>query len=297
MNLILKWLHANAPKHIPPSLRGEAARDMPADVEEHTDIPYCGGGGTPLAADVYRPVQDTAAGPLPTAVMVHGGGLFAGSRKINRVFCEMLAQRGFLVFSLEYRQIDEADACGAIADVCAGFDFVRGAMEAYGGDPARVCVIGESAGAFLSLYATALARSETLSEALNCPLPKLRPAALVLISGMLYTTRRDLLGMIYRKDLYGAHRRERAFMARMDPEHPEVVAALPPVLATSSRGDFLRKYTLRYAGALESAGHPCELLYYPQGKKLGHAFPSLHPFLPESGEVMTRMTSWLQALS
>lgn len=296
MNLILRYLHSNAAKHIPPILWAEVSRDVSADVEEYPDIRYSGKDGAPLAADVYSPKRCAQGRPFPTVVMVHGGGLFSGSRKVNRVFCEMLAQKGFLVFSLEYRRIDEADACGAIADVCAGYDFVRDALERYGGDPLRAFIIGESAGAFLALYATALAHSETLSETLDCPQPGLRPAALVCFSGMLYTTGVDIVGMVYRKDLYGARRGERSFMSRMNPEHPEVMSSLPPVFLTSSRGDYLRKYTLRYAKALERAGHPCELIYYPEGKQLGHAFPSLDPFLPESGDVITRMTDWFYAL-
>ena len=296
MNLILRYLHANAAKHVPPILRAEMGGEMPADVEEFADIPYDGAGGAPLAADVYRPAHTAPSGLLPVAVMVHGGGLFAGSRKVNRVFCERLAQKGFLTFSLEYRLLDTTDGRGAVSDVCAGFDFVRNALERYGGDPRRVCVTGESAGGFLSLYATALACSETLSQTLGCPRPALRPAALALFSGMLYTTGNGVIGMVYQKDLYGERRRDAAFMERMDPEHPEILDSLPPLLLTSSRGDFLRGHTLRYAEALERAHHPRELLYYPEGKELVHAFPSLDPSRPESGEVLEKLIAWFRAL-
>lgn len=296
MNPILSWLHAGAKKHAPPIVRGEKAQAA-QDVQEFPDLPYCGGDGAPLMADVYRPACAALGQKLPVAIMVHGGGLFAGSRKVNRVFCENLVQKGFLVFALEYRLLDEADACGAITDACAGFGFVRDILERYGGDGSRVCVIGESAGAFVALYATALARSRALSETLGCPQPGLRPAALVCLSGMFYTTRANIIGIVYKKDMYGARCRETAFMDLMDPEHAEVVESLPPVLLTSSRGDFLNSHTLRYAKALERAGHPFELLYYPEGKHLGHAFPSLNPSLPESREVMGKMTDWFQALS
>ena len=50
------------------------------------------------------------------------------------------------------------------------------------------------------------------------------------------------------------------------------------------------------AKALERAGHLCELLYYPEGKQLGHAFPSLNPSLPESGEVLEKLVAWFDAL-
>mgnify|MGYP002627063347 CR=1 FL=1 len=85
-------------------------------------------------------------------------------------------------------------------------------------------------------------------------------------------------------------------MEWMDPEHSAVVSALPPVLLTSSGADFLKSYTLRYAKALQTREHPCELLYYPKGKDLTHAFPSLRPELPESRDALERILDWMQGL-
>jgi acetyl esterase/lipase len=295
MNFILSWLHSSAQKHTAPILQAEQVREAPPDVVEEWDLPYSGGNGNPLAADVYRPAAP-AEGPLPTAVMVHGGGLFAGTRKINRAFCEKLAQRGFLVFALEYRLISDSDAFGIISDVCSGFDFVQDNLQRYGGDPTRVCVIGESAGGYLSLYATALTNSHSLQGMLGLRPPRLRPFAFVGVCGMFYTTRFDPLGLVYRKDLYGEHRKDPIFMDRINPGNPSVISHLPPVLLTSSRGDFLRGYTLRFAQSLEDMEYAHELVYFPEGTHLKHAFASLTPSLPESEEVMTKLIAWLKTL-
>ena len=297
MNQILNWLSNSAKRY------GEKNPNLangdwtpPPDVAEHPDLPYSGAEGAALYADVCLPA-DRGSAPLPVAVMVHGGGLFTGDRKINRRFCAVLAQAGFLVFSLEYRLLGDADARGEIADLCAGLCFAESALERFGGDPGRVTVFAESAGAFLSVYALALGRSEILQKALGCAPPPLRARALVCFSGMFYTARPDPIGMVYRRDLYGDGCRDRDFLALMDPEHPQVISALPPVLLTSRRGDFLRDYTLRFERALRAAGHPCALLYYPEGKHLGHAFPSLMPELPESAEVLENIIQWLHSLT
>ena len=296
MNFILKRLSTSAKAH-----EAEFAKQMdtlssaPAGLKSFPDLPYFGQDGAPLAADAYRPGEHS--GLLPVAVMVHGGGLFAGDRKINRAFCEILAMKGFLVFSIEYRTIDKADACGEISDVCAGFSFATEKLTEYGGDPNRVSVIAESAGAFLSVYATASTNAPALAGRIGCEAAELRIRALICFSGMFYTTRADLIGAVYRSDLYGARRKDKEFMRRMNPEYTEVMSTLPPVLLTSSRADFLRRYTLRYAKALKEAGHPCRLLYYKEGKELIHAFPSLNPLLPESGEVMEKVLAWLKSLN
>lgn len=295
MNFFLRRLSASAQAHEAVlAKQGNPHSPAPVGLEVFPDLPYFGPDGAPLAADVYR--HGNAGRSLPVIVMVHGGGLFAGNRKNNRVFCEMLAGRGFLVFALEYRTIDKADARGEISDLCAGFSFVAEKLAEYGGDPRRVCVMGESAGAYLSVYATASANAPALAERIGCGSAELRVRALVCFSGMFYTTRFDFIGAIYRSDLYGAHRGDKAFMRRMNPEHAEVMSNLPPVLLTSSRADFLKRYTLRFAKALNKAGHPCQLLYYEGDKRLIHAFPSLNPLLPESAEVLEKIQAWLESL-
>lgn len=268
---------------------------MPAGVEAVLDLPYFGTDGVALFGDLYRPAG--RANALPVAVMVHGGGLFSGGKEGNRAFCAALAREGFLVFAAEYRQIDAADGFHEIADVYAALSFLREHLEAYGGDPRRVFLLGESAGAYLSVYASAALRCEPLRRLLGCPALELSPRGLVGFSGMYYTTRMDLIGLTYRKDLFGKRRRDRDVMRWMNPEHPQIVSALPPVLMTSSKADYLKNYTLRYAKALRAQGHACELLYYPDGKHLTHAFPSLQPELAESGEVLARIVAWTRELS
>lgn len=294
-NFILRRLSASAKARAAVAAK-QTAYDIPIskDVEVFADIPFFSQDGTPLAADIYRPSIGDAL--LPVAVVVHGGGLFSGDHKLDRVFCQILAGKGYLVYALDYRLIDEADAFGEISDVCAGFSFVHKTLMQYGGDPRRVCVVAESAGAFLSVYATAMTNSSELASLIGCAPAELPIQALVCFSGMFYTAKLDLIGAVYRSALYGPRRRDKEFMKHMDPEHSDVISNLPPVLLTSSTGDFLRQYTLRYAKALCKAGHVCELLYYRGDRSLIHAFPSLEPMLPRSAEVLKEMLIWLDGL-
>ena len=117
----------------------ETAHPLPDDLIYIDDLDYVGSDGASLAADVYRP-KDTSADPLPIAVFVHGGGLFVGSRKANRTYFELLAERGYVVFAPEYRLIDKADAMGEISDVCAGLSFMKALAADLGGDLSRVLV-------------------------------------------------------------------------------------------------------------------------------------------------------------
>lgn len=296
MNPILQWLQSQGKNRISKIITTEdIERPVPDDLTYIADLPYEGADGTSLAADVYRPT-DTAADPLPIAVFIHGGGFFVGSRKSNRAYAELLAKQGYVVFIPEYRLIDEADGPHAIADVCAGLTYLTNHATEIGGDLTRVLMIGESAGAYLALYATAIPKSPQLSEALGIEVPGLSVRGLVCFGGMFYTTAKDPLGLVYRRDLYGSRLRDTAFMQLMNPEDPRVESSLPPVLMVTSGADFLKAYTLRFNQSLAMAGHDHRLIYYQKGRELTHAFPSLMPNLPQSREVLTELDAWLQGL-
>jgi len=271
--------------------RSEVGHRIPDDVEEFLDVPFRGAGGAPLMTDIFRPKE--SSDPLPVAVMIHGGGLVVGTRKLARSFSENLASKGYLVFAPEYRLAQEAEAVEEIGDVYAAFSFISEHLAEYGGDPDRVSVISESAGSFLGVYAVASLYSPILRKAFGLEEPSLRVRSLACFSGMFYTLRWDLIRLTYASSIYGKRRKDKEFMRLMDPECREVVDNLPPVFLVGSDADFLKGYTKRYSAALQGSEHPCGLLFYTGKKELDHAFPSLKTELPESREVLERLVEWM----
>lgn len=263
---------------------------VPDELEADLGLPYSGGDGNALSMDVFRPAGERPAGHfLPVIIMIHGGGLFVGNARMEAMTCMRFAGRGFLVFSLSYRLLTEADACGELSDICEGFRQVEKLLPAYGGDRDRVYVVSESAGAYLAVFANAMHRSRALYEKVGGRLSNLRVRMMACFSGMFYTKKLDLIGMVYPRQIYGEKRSDKEFMKMMNPEHPEIIGNLPPMLLVSSDEDFLKKYTLKYEKALKKAGIPCRLWYYTDNKECTHAFPSLKPDLKESQEVIDQI--------
>lgn len=296
MNPVLKYMGTKGKDRMAKVISTQVSEHpLPDDLVCHEDLTYEGPDGASLAADVYRP-KDTATDPLPIAVFVHGGGLFVGSRKANRTYVELLAQRQYVVFVPEYRLIESTDGIGAISDVCAGLAYLKAHAAEYGGDLSRILVIGESAGGFLALYATALSASPLLQEALGVEAPELSVRAFASFGGMLYTINIDPIGLVYRRDMYGERLKDPGFKELMNPEDPRIESNLPPVLQVTSGEDFLKSYTLRYNEALTMAGHDHRLIFYRKGKELTHAFPSLRPELPQSTVVLNELDIWFRGL-
>jgi len=275
------------------NVQKKAAENQPSfekdpDVQEFCDLRYVGKDGNSLAMDAYRPLN-RSGDKLPVVLVVHGGGLMVGDNKIVSVFCRHLAKRGFLVFSLDYRLLTEADARSEINDVCEGFRFAETMIGQFGGDLERVNVFAESAGAFLALYAIASQKSDVLQDKLGCVRSELKIQKTAFSSGMFYTRKLDLIGVAYPMQIYGKDFVNPFFMKYMNPENPEVTGNLPPTLLISSDADFLRKYTLNYDKALEMAGVEHNLVYYTDNKELTHSFAVYRLDLPEAKEVMDRI--------
>ena len=300
MNPILKRIYETGKKkHDNPSQKDKRKFEkllnipVPEGINSEYDIKYDIGDGKSLMSEVFMP-KISEENLLPVIVMIHGGGLLVGNRRLNLSFRLMMAKQGYLVFSIEYRHLDDTDFFGAVSDVCCGLKFVRDSLQRYNGDPNRIYVACESAGALLGLYATAMTCSKELRDVIGVDCPDMKIDGLILSSGMLYTTRPDYISAVYKNDLYGKRAKDKKFMKYMNPENPEVMDSLPKVCLASGYGDFLRKNTLRYAKALKNAGHPSLLLDYNNGKKLPHAFMTLFPMLEESRDAIMRMREYYE---
>ena len=262
------------------------------NVQEILNIPYMNRDEVPLAMDIFKPVVKKGT-ELPVIVTVHGGGLTMGDRKLSRPFGRILASKGYLVFSVEYRLAPRANVCMQLDDVCAGLDLVGKRLVDYDVDFSRIFIAAESAGAYLATYVTAMKGSTKLQEAIGYEASRLNFKAIGLMSGMLYTNRNDFGGWLLAEQIYGEKRADENFLQYMNPEHPEIINNLPPVFLITSRGDFLSNYSVLMNEALKKAGKKSHLLYYGDGE-LGHAFSTMQTEHPKSIESIDRMLEWFE---
>ena len=93
-----------------------------------------------------------ASTPLPTVVLVHGGYWRSGfDRSLEEAVAADLVGRGFLVWNLDYRS-SSAPWPTTLADAAAAYDVLATGTHADLVDPARVAVVGHSAGGHLALW-------------------------------------------------------------------------------------------------------------------------------------------------
>ena len=128
-------------------------------------------GNDCLNLNVWTPSTD---GQRPVMVWIHGGAFQIGSSALGVYNGERLARRGdVVVVTLNYRlgalgfMVIEHPAaapnCGLL-DQIAALEWVRDNIASFGGDPSRVTVFGESAGAGSVLSLMSIPRAEGLFQ-------------------------------------------------------------------------------------------------------------------------------------
>ena len=270
-------------------------KEVPSDgLKEYRDVPYRNRAGKELMMDIFEPIVPQGT-ELPVIVNIHGGGLIGGSKNLSVGFCRQLAKRGYLVFSLEYRLIPAVRVYEQFDDVCAGMDCIGKKLVEFDVDFTRIYMVAESAGAYLATYVAAMKKSKALQDVIGYPPTNMVFKAMGLISGMFYTTRKDMLGRFLSKSIYGKDARSIAMAKYTNPEHPEIINNIPPCYLITSKEDMLERYTLDFAGELGNKGIEHYLRHMGSGPSLLHAFPVLNPTLPESVRVIDEIVGWFEA--
>jgi len=114
-----------------------------------------------LYLNIWTPAT-FASEKLPVMVWIHGGGFTAGAPLESTYFGEKLTQKGVIYVSVAYRlgqlgflahpglsaeSPNKVSGNYGLLDLIAGLKWVQRNISAFGGDPDKVTIFGESAGA------------------------------------------------------------------------------------------------------------------------------------------------------
>jgi len=120
----------------------------PPEVENYErDVVWLSPDGEDLHLDVSWPDGD---GPFPIVVNIHGGAFFLGTKAMDEALCRHLTNRGYAVFNANYRLAPQHQFPTAVNDCLGAVIWAKANAAEHGGDPARVAVMGGSAGGNLA---------------------------------------------------------------------------------------------------------------------------------------------------
>lgn len=269
----------------------ESEYRFPEAVEAVYDLPYREDGLECHKFDMFLPRKREKK--LPVILNFHGGGLVMCTRHMNRPFCAELAMNGYAVFGIDYPLVPERDACGILADVCEAMRYVDSVLERYGCDRDNVFVTGDSAGAFLAVYAEAARKNPEIARAAGVTPAGLEIRAMGLISGMFDTVLCDDPGLVMRREFYGKNWRSHPMLPYLRPSCPAVASAMPPVMLVTAKFDKLRRATMRFARGLREAGTEVQVLDFPARPMIRHDFVVLAPEKGPGKDAVEQMVQFM----
>lgn len=241
-------------------------RPLPVALVEDLEIPTFAG---PVAARRY--LADERDGDR-LLVFFHGGGFVVGSLDSHDTLCRFIAHHaGVSVLAVDYRLAPEHPFPAALDDARAAFVFAAAQADAWGHDPHRIGVGGDSAGANISAF---LCRDLAGAQ--------VRPAFQLLLYPVTDVSRQS---ESYREFAEGHYLTETQMnwyterylgdAERTDPRVSPLLAddlsGLPPAYVATAGFDPLRDEGEAYARRLAEAGVPVALRRHDG---LIHAFAS-----------------------
>ncbi|MDS0138929.1 MULTISPECIES: alpha/beta hydrolase [unclassified Amycolatopsis] len=259
----------------------------PDTVIEWRDLPL---PGRDLPVRVYRPAADDGVA-LPLVVHVHGGGFVGTAVQSDWVNSVLAARLPAVVVSVEHRLVaPDHPLPDAVDD---GWDALRHLMReagAWGIDPARVAVFGESCGGLISAVAAIRAREAGLplrAQVLVNPALDATEAMFEYPSVAEYAETPTLSVPVLR-----------LFQRLAVPPGTDAVSPmqaelgdLAPALVVVPTHDPLADHGRRYAERLEKAGTTVRLSEYAGA---GHAFLSMPGLVPQAEAAAEEILGFLR---
>jgi acetyl esterase/lipase len=226
---------------------------------------------------------DGAAAQLPAVIVVHGGGWSTGDKGEAPMSSRWLSRQGFAVFDVQYRLQPQPNWKTATGDVKCAIGWVKdkAAQVGVNVNPARITLLGRSAGGHLALLAAYTAGDEQLPP--SCPARDTRVSA---VAG--YYAPTDLVwgyGLPANPNVYDTSGRLRDFLGGTPETAPEafrqasivnrVTRQAPRTLMVhGGRDQFVSPQHIdRLRPFLQAAGVPFESLVIPYGQ---HGFDYIH---------------------
>ncbi len=253
--------------------------DLPEIGAFEAGVGYREVDGQTLTLDVMVPKGE---GPFPVLVYLHGGAWVWGSPATHRKLTHRLAEQGFLTLSVDYRLAPEHPFPAGLNDCVHAIHFAARNAERWGGDPERLVLAGDSAGA-------------NLAAAAAIELAGTAGAPVVRGVGLLYGVF-DFSGFAedgITAELMDAYLSDRALASDPRVSPLRKAASLPPAHIAVGDADPLIEDAEKLRAALARAGRVHEFHVY---EDMPHAFAQME-LLDSARQAQVRLCAFLHEVS
>ncbi|KAL7240536.1 hypothetical protein ACSBR2_006233 [Camellia fascicularis] len=221
--------------------------------------------------DLYLPKNTD--GPKPVVAFVTGGAWIIGYKAWGCLLGKQLSERDIIVACIDYRNFPQGTMSDMIKDSSEGISFVCNHIAEYGGDPNRIYLMGQSAGAHIaacSLLEQAIKEAGDV-ESTSWSVSQLKAyfglsGGYNLFNLVDHFHSRGLYRSIFLSIMEGEQsiRRFSPEVMVQDPNIKNAVSLLPPVVLFHGTGDYSipSDASKNFAGTLQRVGGKAESILY-----------------------------------
>lgn len=267
-----------------------ASQTEPEGLVKILDIPYIDDGEKAHLLDIYYPEGTTEK--LPVIIDIHGGGWMYGYKEINKNFCLKLAEKGFLVASINYRLAGNVFFDDQIRDIFASFKWLNENLKDYPADTDNIFLAGDSAGGHFSCVTTAVNLNKDMQEDFGVPYCGFDFNAVAAICPAVDLLSPNLLMNVNVPILLGDKWRKSKFKKYLD-VNQIISKDFPPFYVNTARNDFLKKQCYKLKDILER--NNIEHKFHDFDKPLSHVFNVVDPFSKYGDQANTEIAEFFKS--
>lgn len=267
-----------------------ASQTEPEGLVKILDIPYIDDGEKGHLLDIYYPEGTTEN--LPVIIDIHGGGWMYGYKEINKNFCLKLAEKGFLVASINYRLAGDVLFDDQIRDIFSALKWLNENLKDYPADMDNIFLAGDSAGGHFSCVTTAVNLNKDMQEDFGVEYCGFDFNAVAAICPAVDLISPNFLMNVNVPILLGDKWRKSKFKKYLDVNRI-ISADFPPFYVNTARNDFLKKQCYKLKDILER--NNIEHKFHDFDKPLSHVFNVVDPFSKYGDMANTEIAEFFKA--
>lgn len=228
----------------------------------------------------------------PILVDIHGGGFISAYKEVDALFANALAQRGFVVFSLNYRlAYPKFTVFDQIQDIAKALQWIISNAHKYEANPHEIFISGHSAGGHLALTEALLCLDEKMRADFNIGQRNHDYKGLILDCGALHLYQKNIAYWGMRNMIFPKGYEKMTQYQYLIFENNHKLSALPKTVLLTNRKDEIKAMTYHFKSLLEK--HKVDHRLY-DGGSAGHMGIIFNPYTDEHQSILDDMQAYFE---
>lgn len=222
------------------------------DINEVFDVSYIEDEDPWHMLDVYFKKDGTSK---PVLIDIHGGGFITHDKDVDELFCNAMASRGYVVFSLNYSLIyPECDFFDQVSDIDNAVRWIISHASEYEADADNIYIAGHSSGGVNALTECLLCLDEKMRQDYKIKDRNYRYKGIILDCGLMQFYKKSIAYNGMRKMIFPKGYETDKRYPYLVFENNESLKLLPETILITNRKDELKGMTFYFQKLLEKNG-------------------------------------------